>query len=67
MTNEERARAAASDWCRCFKCDGIARNLISENKPAVEFKCDKNNLHTCLKFYNGYRTALIALEHFNKQ
>lgn len=61
MTKEQRARNAASQWCRCFKCDGVARNLISENEPAVRFKCDKDKLHTCLKWYNGYRTALMAL------
>ena len=61
MTNEEIARAAATMWSRCFKCDGMARNLISENEPAVKFKCDKDKLKTCHKWYNGYRTALMAL------
>lgn len=61
MTNEEKARAAATTWCRCYKCDGIACNLISENQSAVTFKCDKSKLKTCHKWYDGYRTALIAL------
>lgn len=61
MTNEEIARNAASQWCRCYKCDGIARNLISENEPAVKFKCEKDKLQTCQKWYDGYRTALMAL------
>jgi DNA repair ATPase RecN len=47
------ARNAASQWCRCFKCDGVV-NATHEN-------CDKNNLMTCLKLYDGYRTALLAL------
>lgn len=61
MSKEEKARAAASQWCRCFKCDGIAHNLISESLGEVTFKCDKNNLKTCHQWYDGYRTALIAL------
>ena len=56
MTNEDRARSAASDWCRCSKCDGIARNILK-----VGLRCDKYKLHTCRKFYDGYNAALIAL------
>ena len=67
MTHEEKARAAASQWCRCYKCDGIARNLICENMPAVRFHCDKNKLETCHKWYNGYRTALMALSMEERQ
>ena len=47
------ARNAASEWCRCFKCDG----LIREN----HLQCDKKSLTTCLQWYHGYRTALLAL------
>lgn len=47
------ARNAASIWCRCFKCDGIINVTGS--------KCDKEKLITCLKWYDGYRTALLAL------
>lgn len=61
MTNEEKARAAASQWCRCHKCDGIAHNLISESLGEVTFKCDKDKLQTCHTWYDGYRTALMAL------
>lgn len=60
MTNEEIAKKAATNWCRCWKCDGIVHNLISENEPAVKFKCDKDKLATCHKWYDGYRTALLA-------
>ena len=56
MTNEDRARSAASEWCRCSKCDGIARNILK-----VGLRCDKYKLHVCRKFYDGYHTALIAL------
>ena len=50
---ESIARNAASTWCRCFKCDGI----INETGQ----KCDKANLYTCRKWYNGYRTAILAV------
>ena len=61
MTKEEIAKKAATQWCRCWKCDGMARNLISENEPAVKFKCEKDKLRTCHVWYDGYRTALLAL------
>ena len=61
MTNEEKAKRAANIFCRCYKCDKIAHNNISEYEPAVTFKCDKSKLKTCLRWYYGYRTALIAL------
>ena len=47
------ARNAASIWCRCFKCDGIIN--------ATSSKCDKEKLLTCRKWYDGYKTALLAL------
>lgn len=53
-TKEKIARSAASTWCRCFKCDGIIRENHS--------KCDKETLITCLQWYHGYRTALLALD-----
>ena len=60
MIKEEKdkiARNAANIWCRCFKCDGIIRNTHD--------KCNKEKLLTCHKWYDGYRTALIALEEIN--
>lgn len=61
MTNEEKAKIAATQFCRCYKCDKIAHNVISEYEPAVTFKCDKSKLKTCLRWYYGYKTALMAL------
>lgn len=52
-TKEDIARNAASTWCRCFKCDGVIRES--------HCKCDKKTLTTCLQWYHGYRTALLAL------
>lgn len=52
-TKEKIARNAASEWCRCFKCDEIIR----EN----HCQCDKETLTTCLQWYHGYRAALLAL------
>lgn len=52
-TKEEIARSAANTWCRCFKCDKIIRDT---NSP-----CDKEKLLTCHQWYDGYRTALLAL------
>ena len=57
MTHEEReqiAASAASVWCRCFKCDGI----INETGD----RCDKERSVTCVKYRDGYKTALIALD-----
>lgn len=56
MTQEDKeniAYIAACQWCRCFKCDGIIN--------ATGSKCDKEKLLTCHKWYDGYRTALLAL------
>jgi len=60
MTREEKdkiARNAASTWCRCFKCDGIVND--------TNMKCNKETMATCRKWYDGYRTAMIALEDIN--
>ncbi len=48
------ARNAADMWCRCYKCDKIVRDTNTN--------CDKDRLFTCHQWYNGYRTALLALE-----
>lgn len=61
MTIEERekiARSAASDWCRCFKCDGI----VNETGKKCEKPCA-----TCWKWFDGYKTSLIALEKHKEQ
>lgn len=57
MTREEIAKRAATTWSRCFKCDGIVN--------ATGCKCEMPN-STCLKWYNGYRAACIALEESEK-
>lgn len=58
MTKQELkdsiARNAASTWSRCFKCDKIIRDTNA--------KCDKGKLIVCHQWYDGYRTALLALE-----
>lgn len=54
-TNDDVARNAASKWCRCFKCDGA---VIDKGLP---YKCQKPH-HTCQQWYDGYRTALLALD-----
>ena len=50
---EQIAINAANNWCRCYKCDKIIR----DTKTA----CDKSKLITCHQWYDGYRTAMIAL------
>ena len=57
MTNEEKEKMSATEFCRCYKCDKIEHNVISEYEPAVTFKWDKSKLKTCLQLYYGYRTA----------
>lgn len=54
---ERIARGAASTWSRCFKCDGI----VNESGQ----KCEKPS-HTCWKWFDGYKTALIALDVFDR-
>ena len=51
---EKIAVNAANEWCRCFKCDGKVN--------ATGSTCEKDKLLTCRKWYDGYRTALLALE-----
>lgn len=53
MDKDKLARSAASQWCYCHKCDGV----VSETGT----RCDKERMHTCRKWYDGYRTAMIAL------
>jgi hypothetical protein len=59
MTREEMecfAWSAAGEWCRCFKCDGIVNETT--------LPCSKPG-RTCIKWYDGYKTALIAMEKIN--
>lgn len=50
---ESVAKSAANNWCRCYKCDKIIRD--------THIVCDKSNLITCHQWYDGYRTAMMAL------
>lgn len=51
---EKIAVNAANGWCRCFKCDGRVN--------ATGYACEKDKRLTCHKWYDGYRTTLLALE-----
>lgn len=53
---EAIARNAASGWCRCWKC---GTHFTVDEKI---IKCDKSKLQTCSQWYDGYRTALLALD-----
>jgi len=60
MDKEQRekiARNAASVWSRCFKCDGTVNE--------TGLKCEKPNC-TCLKWFDGYKTALIAFDYVDR-
>lgn len=60
MTDKDKiAKSAASTWCRCFKCDGIVNSTHQ--------KCEKDKLLTCRKWYDGYRTALLAINDYEQQ
>ena len=50
---EKIAVNAANTWCRCFKCDGRVND--------TGCVCEKDKRLTCPKWYDGYRTALLAL------
>ena len=56
---EKIAVNAANIWCRCFKCDGKVN--------ATGCTCEKDKLLTCRKWYDGYRTALLALSEYEQQ
>ena len=56
---EEIAANAASTYCRCSQCNGV--------NPDMGTNCCKERSLTCNRYFIGYETALIALEHMNKQ
>lgn len=56
---EKIAVNAANIWCRCFKCDGKVN--------ATGCTCEKDKLLTCRKWYDGYRTALLAISDYEQQ
>lgn len=52
-TKEKIAHNSASVWSRCYKCDGIVNETGRKcKKPAA----------TCLKWYDAYKGALLALD-----
>ena len=60
MADKEKiAKSAANTWCRCFKCDGVINSTHE--------KCEKDKLLTCHKWYDGYRTALLAISDYEQQ
>lgn len=56
-TKEKIAHNSASVWSRCFKCDGVVNEAGA--------KCKKPSA-TCLKWYDAYKGALIALDHIEQ-
>ena len=56
---EKIAISAANIWCRCFKCDGKVN--------ATGYICDQDKKLTCHKWYDGYRTAMLALNEYEQQ
>ena len=60
MINKEKiAISAANEWCRCFKCDGRVN--------ATGCACEKDKKLTCHKWYDGFRTAMLALNDYEQQ
>lgn len=57
-SKEEIAKNAANEWCRCFKCDGVVNN--------GNYKCEQPGA-TCWKWYDGYRTAMIAFDMLERE
>lgn len=53
IDKDQLARSAASEWCRCFKCDGIVNE--------TQLPCWKPGA-TCLKWYDAYKAVRIALD-----
>lgn len=51
---EDIAASAASQWARCYKCDGIRRDNGAT--------CSKELHLTCPTYRDAYKGALIALE-----
>ncbi len=59
IDKEKIAISAANEWCRCFKCDGRVN--------ATGCACEKDKKLTCLKWYDGFRTAMLALNDYEQQ
>lgn len=51
---EKIAHEAASQHSRCANCNGIC--------PDTATNCDKSRMYVCQTYWNGYYTALDAME-----
>lgn len=51
---EKIAHEAASQHSRCANCNGIC--------PDTATNCDKSRMYVCPTYWNGYYTALDAME-----
>lgn len=56
---EKIAHEAASQHSRCANCNGIC--------PDTATNCDKSRMYVCPTYWNGYYTALDALERLAKR
>lgn len=62
ITEEDRdkyAMAAASQHCRCFKCDGVRNDTLE--------KCGPKPCNVCPERYAGYWTARLAFEMYVRE
>lgn len=55
---EKIAHEAASQHSRCANCNGIC--------PDTATNCDKSRMYVCPTYWNGYYTALDAMERLMK-
>lgn len=56
---EKIAQEAASQHSRCANCNGIC--------PDTATNCDKSRMYVCPTYWNGYYTALDAMERLMKR
>jgi RNA polymerase subunit RPABC4/transcription elongation factor Spt4 len=56
---EKIAHEAASQHSRCANCNGIC--------PDTATNCDKSRMYVCPTYWNGYYTALDAMERLAKR
>ena len=56
---EKIANEAASQHSRCANCNGIC--------PDTATNCDKSRMYVCPTYWNGYYTALDAMECLMKE
>lgn len=56
---EKIAHEAASQYSRCENCNGICQDTATN--------CDKSRMYVCPTYWNGYYTALDAMERLMKE